>query len=55
MTPRLATFSIFAINGAMTGTSVARLPWQQDHLGVLTKHPDQRVPPLVQSADATTQ
>jgi hypothetical protein len=34
MTPRLATFSIFAINGAMIGTWVAHLPWLQDHLGV---------------------
>jgi predicted MFS family arabinose efflux permease len=34
VTPRLATFSIFAINGAMIGTWVAHIPWLQDHLGV---------------------
>jgi predicted MFS family arabinose efflux permease len=34
VTPRLATFSIFAINGAMVGTWVAHIPWLQDHLGV---------------------
>src|SRR2546421_12793589 len=34
MTPRLATFTVFAINGAMMGTWVAHLPWLQDHLGV---------------------
>ena len=34
LTPRLATFSIFAINGAMIGTWVAHIPWLQDHLGV---------------------
>ena len=34
MTPRLATFSIFLINGAMIGTWVAHIPWLQDHLGV---------------------
>lgn len=34
MTPRLATFSVFAINGAMIGTWVAHIPWLQDHLGI---------------------
>jgi predicted MFS family arabinose efflux permease len=34
VTPRLATFSIFAINGAMIGTWIAHIPWLQDHLGV---------------------
>ena len=34
MTPRLATFSIFAVNGAMIGTWVAHIPWLQDHLGI---------------------
>jgi predicted MFS family arabinose efflux permease len=34
VTPRLATFSIFVINGAMIGTWVAHIPWLQDHLGV---------------------
>jgi predicted MFS family arabinose efflux permease len=34
MTPRLATFSVFLINGAMIGTWVAHIPWLQDHLGV---------------------
>jgi predicted MFS family arabinose efflux permease len=34
MTPRLATFSVFALNGAMIGTWVAHIPWLQDHLGV---------------------
>ena len=34
MTPRLATFMVFAINGAMMGTWVAHLPWLQDHLGI---------------------
>ena len=34
MTPRLATFSVFATNGAMIGTWVAHIPWLQDHLGV---------------------
>ena len=34
MTPRLATFSIFVINGAMIGTWVAHIPWLQDHLGI---------------------
>jgi predicted MFS family arabinose efflux permease len=34
VTPRLATFSVFLINGAMIGTWVAHIPWLQDHLGV---------------------
>ena len=34
MTPRLATFSIFMVNGAMIGTWVAHIPWSQDHLGI---------------------
>ena len=34
MTPRLSTFSIFALNGAMIGTWVAHIPWLQDHLGI---------------------
>ena len=34
MTPRLATFSVFMINGAMIGTWVAHIPWMQDHLGI---------------------
>ncbi len=34
MTPRLATFSVFVVNGSMIGTWVAHIPWLQDHLGV---------------------
>ncbi len=34
MSPRLATFSVFFVNGAMIGTWVAHIPWLQDHLGV---------------------
>src|SRR5258707_8740013 len=34
MTPRLATFTVFAINGAMMGTWVVHIPWLQDHLGI---------------------
>ena len=34
MTPRLATFSVFVVNGAMIGTWVAHIPWLQDHLGI---------------------
>jgi predicted MFS family arabinose efflux permease len=34
VTPRAATFSIFAINGAMVGTWVAHIPWLQDQLGI---------------------
>jgi predicted MFS family arabinose efflux permease len=34
VTPRLATFSVFVVNGAIVGTWVAHIPWLQDHLGV---------------------
>ena len=34
MTPRLATFAVFAVNGAMIGTWVAHIPWLQERLGV---------------------
>jgi predicted MFS family arabinose efflux permease len=34
MSPRLATFLVFSVNGAMIGTWVAHIPWLQDHLGV---------------------
>ncbi len=34
MTPRLATFSVFFLNGAMIGTWIAHIPWLQDELGV---------------------
>jgi len=34
VTPRRATFSIFAVNGAMLGTWVAHIPWTQEHLGI---------------------
>ena len=34
MTPRLATFSVFFLNGAMIGTWIAHIPWIQDELGV---------------------
>ena len=34
MSPRLATFVVFAINGAMVGTWVAHIPWLQDRLGL---------------------
>jgi predicted MFS family arabinose efflux permease len=34
MTPRVATFLVFGVNGAMIGTWVAHIPWLQDHLGV---------------------
>ncbi len=34
MTPRVATFLTFGVNGAMIGTWVAHIPWLQDHLGV---------------------
>ncbi len=34
MTPRLATFSVFFLNGAMIGTWIAQIPWLQDELGV---------------------
>jgi predicted MFS family arabinose efflux permease len=34
MSPRLATFLVFAVNGAMVGTWVAHIPWLQGHLGI---------------------
>jgi predicted MFS family arabinose efflux permease len=34
MSPRLATFLVFGVNGAMIGTWVAHIPWLQDHLGL---------------------
>jgi hypothetical protein len=34
VTPRVATFLVFAVNGAMIGSWVAHIPWLQDHLGV---------------------
>ena len=34
MSPRLATFLVFSVNGAMVGTWVAHIPWLQDHLGI---------------------
>src|SRR5262249_47007038 len=34
MSPRIATFLVFAVNGAMVGTWVAHIPWLQDHLGI---------------------
>ena len=34
MRPRLATFLVFSVNGAMMGTWVAHIPWLQDHLGI---------------------
>jgi len=34
LSPRLATFLVFGVNGAMIGTWVAHIPWLQDHLGV---------------------
>src|SRR3954452_7317455 len=34
MTPRWATFAVFAVNGAMVGTWVAHIPWLQERLGV---------------------
>jgi predicted MFS family arabinose efflux permease len=34
MSPRLATFLVFGVNGAMVGTWVAHIPWLQDHLGI---------------------
>jgi MFS family permease len=34
VTPRVATFAVFAVNGAMIGTWVAHIPWLQDQLGV---------------------
>ena len=34
MSPRLATFVVFAINGAMVGTWIAHIPGLQDQLGI---------------------
>ena len=34
MTPRAATFAVFAVNGAMIGTWVAHIPWLQERLDV---------------------
>ncbi len=34
MSPRLATFLVFSVNGAMVGTWVAHIPWLQDQLGI---------------------
>jgi predicted MFS family arabinose efflux permease len=34
VTPRLATFSVFFLNGAMIGTWIAHIPWIQDELDV---------------------
>jgi predicted MFS family arabinose efflux permease len=34
LSPRLATFLVFAVNGAMVGTWVAHIPWLQDHLRI---------------------
>jgi predicted MFS family arabinose efflux permease len=34
MSPRLATFLVFCVNGAMIGTWVAHIPWLQGHLGI---------------------
>jgi len=34
VSPRLATFLVFGVNGAMIGTWVAHIPWLQDHLGI---------------------
>src|SRR3954468_10973071 len=34
MTPRWATFAVFAVNGAMVGTWVANIPWLQERLGI---------------------
>jgi predicted MFS family arabinose efflux permease len=34
MTPRQATFAVFAINGAMIGTWVAHIPWLQERLDI---------------------
>jgi predicted MFS family arabinose efflux permease len=36
LSPRVATFLVFGVNGAMIGTWVAHIPWLQDHLGVST-------------------
>jgi len=34
VSPRLSTFLVFGVNGAMIGTWVAHIPWLLDHLGV---------------------
>jgi predicted MFS family arabinose efflux permease len=34
LTPRVATFGVFALNGAMIGTWVAHIPWVQERLDV---------------------
>jgi predicted MFS family arabinose efflux permease len=34
LTPRTATFAVFAVNGAMIGTWVAHIPWLQERLDV---------------------
>src|SRR3954464_14680479 len=34
LSPRQATFAVFAVNGAMIGTWVAHIPWLQERLGV---------------------
>src|SRR3954452_9412261 len=34
MSPRVATFLVFAVNGAMIGSWVAHIPWLQDQLGI---------------------
>src|SRR3954469_23945534 len=34
VSPRVATFMVFGINGAMVGTWVANIPWLQERLGV---------------------
>ena len=34
MTPRAATFLVFAVNGAMIGTWVAHIAWLQERLGI---------------------
>jgi predicted MFS family arabinose efflux permease len=34
LSPRLATFLVFSVNGAMVGTWVAHIPWLQDQLGI---------------------
>ena len=34
MSPRWATFALFAVNGAMIGTWVAHIPWLQERLDI---------------------
>jgi len=34
VSPRLATFLVFSVNGAMIGTWVGHIPWLQDHLAI---------------------